>query len=1076
MTYKLHAISAKALIPENDYVSELIRYLKPTFSPIVLDVEAKARRYIQKLRESKASSVESFMHQYSLTTAEGVAIICLAEALLRIPDSETAKDLIDDKIRDKQWKDYIGKSDSLLINASTWGFVITGKLMDLRDSDMKISRIISRVGEAAVLASIKTAIKMLSNEFIISNDIDGAVQRAKKYKEEGYGVSYDILGESSRNVEQVERYYKKYLHAIDLIAKDSSSDKDIHRRTNLSVKLSALHPRVELMQHDRLDKELMPKLVEIVGRCRSANITISFDAEEAFRQDIYLDIVESVFSRFNEYDGVGFVVQAYSKRAFPIIDYICDLTRSFSKKIPVRLVKGAYWDGEIKSAQEQGLEGYPVFTHKVFTDISYLACAAKMIANQDKIYAQFATHNAYTTAAVQAIGKDVKFEFQKLHGMGNTLHNQIMQDGYYCRIYSPVGEYKDLLAYLMRRMLENSARTSFLHMIHQDDINIDELVKNPIEEAEHILKLSKEMVDKGGDACVTVDDDDAHAIMFLPNPANIFQSGRKNSRGYEIGIESQYTEIQQGMERYRDRRYDSYTIIHELERDHHDLESVIIVKPSDGNETIGTWHKASHLDISEAIEAADIGFASWSKTNVNERADILEKYADILHENRYELYSILINEAGKNIRDSIGEVREAIDLARYYALEARRLMSESITMPCYTGETNKLSFHPKGVFVCISPWNFPLAIFCGQILAALVTGNSVIAKPSENTSLIASMAVKLLHKAGMPGEAIQLLLGSGREMGDTLLSDERVTGVCFTGSTTTAMHINRILAARNAPIATLIAETGGQNAMIVDSSALIEQVSDSVIYSAFGSSGQRCSALRMLYVQKEIYQQTLEMIAGAMNEISIGDTDDFSYDIGPVITGSAASALADHVANMRSKGFKVISHKDAAFTVASNVDSGGVDGDGSAELRERFKKGSFFLPHLIEVTCIGDIGLKENFGPILHIAPFEIDDLDKVVKDINNTGFGLTFGMQSRIQGRIEHVIKGIRAGNIYINRSTIGAQVESQPFGGERNSGTGFKAGGPHYLLRFLSERTVTVNETAVGGNLSLLGSKGLN
>lgn len=1047
MSHKLHAISAKALVPENEYILELINYLKPIITPLSNEIENKARRYIQKLRNLKSSSVESFMHQYSLTTAEGVAIICIAEALLRIPDSETAKDLIEDKIRDKEWTEYIGKSDSFLINASTWGLIITGKLLDLRDSDLKISKIINRLGENVVLASLKAAIKMLSNEFILSTDITGALHRAKKYRKLGYGISYDILGESSRNVAQAEHYYNKYLEAIDILAQDEQKDADLYHRTNLSVKLSALHPRVELAQYERLDKELLPRLFEIVERCKRSNITISFDAEEAFRQDTYLDVVESVYSRFNGYDGIGFVLQAYSKRTFAIIDYICNLTKAYKRKVPVRLVKGAYWDSEIKLSQEQGLEGYPVFTHKVFTDISYLACATKMIENHDKIYAQFATHNAYTIAAIQEISKGVEFEFQKLHGMGNNLHSQLIAEGHRCRIYSPIGEYNDLLAYLMRRILENNANTSFLHQIHQEEVQIDSLVINPIKLAEKILRADKNISsDQSENQSYSFDK------SFIPSPANIFPSGRKNSIGYEIGIENYYITIQEGVGRYRDKQYEASSVIRGVEGDHHEMET-IVVKPHNHNDKLGVWYKASQDDIAAAIEAAHNGFRSWAETEVELRANILERYADLLQENRYELYSLLINEAGKNIRDCIGEVREAIDFARYYALEGRKLMTRATRMPSYTGETNWLSLHPKGIFVCISPWNFPLAIFCGQILAALVTGNSVIAKPSENTSLIASFAIKLLYKAGLPTEALQLLLGSGRDIGNNIMADERITGLCFTGSTTTAMHINRVLANRNAPIATIIAETGGQNAMIIDSSALTEQVSDSAVYSAFGSAGQRCSALRVLYVQKEVYQRTLDMIKGSMNELAIGDTNDFSNDIGPVISLQAANNLRAHVNEMRERGFNVIEHKGA----------------------QNYSKGednSFFYPHIIEVNSINDID-KENFGPIMHIAPFTLDNLDKVIGDINNTGFGLTFGVQSRLHSRIEHVVKKIQAGNIYVNRSIIAAQVESQPFGGEHNSGTGFKAGGPHYLLKFLTERTVTINDTAVGGNLDLLGGK---
>jgi RHH-type transcriptional regulator, proline utilization regulon repressor / proline dehydrogenase / delta 1-pyrroline-5-carboxylate dehydrogenase len=1021
---QLDVISKKAFISEKEHVQDLINNLKISYSQFA-KIKRDALTYTNAIRDTKGSGIESFIQEYSLSNEEGVAIMCLAESLLRIPDKKTAKELVEDKLKSKNWKQHFGKSDSLFVNASTWGLMLTGKVINFADSSNVISKLINKMGEPVILASLKKAIMLISNEFIMGSSMPSALKTAKAYVKKGYRISFDILGESSRTEKQAQFYYDAYIKAISDIAKMDNSG-DLYDQTNLSVKLTALHPKVMLRKEARVMEELMPRLVEITKLCRDANITISFDAEESYRQDIYLKILTSLISHkeFKDYNGIGFVIQGYQKRAFDIIDYIADLGRSLGKRIPVRLVKGAYWDTEIKHAQEQGLPEYPVFTRKEFTDTSYLACAQKIINNIDVIYPQFATHNAYTIAAIKEIAGRNKFEFQKLQGMGNSLHDKVIADGNKCRIYAPVGKYEDLLAYLMRRLLENGANTSFVNLVGNPDMTTEDLVANPVDKAKKLLEVP----------------------LKISLPSDIYGAERKNSEGMEAGMKSHYEAIVKEIEKFTKNTYEAISIIDGKQKVEKGSESKSVASPTDNSIAIGTIHKASEKQLLQALEVADSYSEEWVDKTASERAKFVSKVGDVLHENRFELYSLLMKEAGKNIDDAISEVREAIDFARYYAAQALKL-SEPITMPGYTGESNHLSLHGRGTFLCISPWNFPLAIFAGQILAALASGNTVIAKAAENTSLIATFATKLIHKAGVPAKALQLVIAGGRQISETLIKDNRIKGVCFTGSTDTAQAINRTLAARNTAIAPLIAETGGQNAMIVDSSALLEQAADSIINSAFGSVGQRCSALRVVYIQEEIHGALVELLIGAMNELKIGNTQDLSYDLGPVISQEAKAELKAHIDEM----------KDNVIAIHNSAKS------------KDLKAGSFFVPHILKLNNINELK-KENFGPILHVISYKSKDLDKVIDEINSTGFGLTFGVQSRIEERINYIASRIKAGNIYANRTMIGAQVGTHPFGGENNSGTGFKAGGPHYLLRFMTERTTTINTTAIGGNIELL------
>lgn len=997
------------------------------------NISVSALEYVKKIRASKRSGIEAFIQQYSLSTEEGIAIMCLAEALLRIPDKKTANLLLQEKLKDKNWGEYLGKSDSFFVNASTWGLLISGKILKINNYGSILKNTFARLSSPTLLAATEMAIKVISNEFILGETLPSAIKNAKKYFKKGYRVSFDILGESSRTQTQADYYYNAYIKALDEISIFAAKSDNLFEGPNLSVKLTALHPKVTLRQEKRLVEELLPKLITIVEKCQKLSVSISFDAEEAFRQDIYLIILEKLHRHptLKKFNGIGFVIQGYQKRTFNTIDFIIDLARDLGKIIPVRLVKGAYWDSEIKFAQENGLEGYPVFTRKEFTDVSYLACAQKILANSDVIFPQFATHNAYTIASIKEMAGHKNFEFQKLQGMGDVLHDIILKEGYKSRIYAPVGKYDDLLAYLMRRLLENGANTSFINLVGNKSISERDLVNNQIESAKNLL-------DKP---------------LKISIPKDIYSSYndssyRDNSLGYDLGYQRCFKEHKSEIEKFKTKSYEAHSIINGKKVGSLDKKEVF--NPANHSQKIGVIHKANALQIKQALDIAHNSFDSWANTEVSIRTKKLRKIAELMQKNRYELYHLLITEAGKNIEDAIAEVREAIDFAYYYAHMAEKLCKNPILMPSYTGESNELSLHPKGVFVCISPWNFPLAIFCGQILAALAAGNTVIAKSAENTSLVAHFAASLMFEAGIPASALQFTIVSGKILSETIISDDRVKGVCFTGSNKVALGLNRLLASRNTGPASFIAETGGQNAMIIDSSALLEQATDSIVTSAFVSAGQRCSALRVAYVQEEIFDKLYDLICGAMNELKVGIPSDFSVDIGPVISEGSKKELQDHIDWLQNNKFKILAkHKSHAEFASAH--------------------GSFFVPHIAQINNISDLK-SENFGPILHLISFKSEDLDKVIDEINNTGFGLTFGLQTRIESRVDYVASKIKAGNFYANRTMTGAHVGTHPFGGEGNSGTGFKAGGPHYLLKFLNERVKTVNLTAIGGNIQLL------
>lgn len=1004
----LETIAKRAFEDEQKVVKELLDKSQ-IFQERKDAIFNRAKRYVEQIREDNDSlSVESFLKQYSLNTYEGVAIMCLAEALLRIPDAESADELIRDKLEKGDWKKHFSKDAGLLLNSSTYGLMLSGKILSLskNNDELKtaLSRVAGRITEPVIRESLKKGMEILGKKFVIGTDINKALDKAKKVSKKGYIFSFDMLGEGARTINQAEKFCNSYLNGIQEISEFYKKDSaKLFQRQNISVKLSALHPRYELAHADRVMKELVPNLKNIAEAAMKGGIWMAIDAEETYRLELSLMLFEELLkdSRFEDYNGIGFVVQAYGKRALYVINYLKALAKKYNKVIPVRLVKGAYWDSEIKNAQMAGIENYPVFTRKSHTDLSYLVCAKEMLDNLDCFYPQFATHNALTVASILEISDKVtdktKFEFQRLFGMGDAFYDHMVEE-IPVRIYAPVGTYQELLPYLIRRILENGSNNSFVSLVVDEDEPIGELLTSPIE------KIVKQ----------------AYTSRKLPLPSEIYMPERENSFGYELGNLHHKNLMEFYLVNDKSKKIEVRSII-------------------DGKEIV-----AKEEDCDKAVGVAYNYFPNWNDVHVSDRAEMLEDYADILWDERAELLNILVYEAKKKPKDAVAELREAIDFLRYYAVEAKKIVNGE-RLPGYTGERSVLNHKGKGVFACISPWNFPLAIFLGQISAALVTGNCVIAKPSEQTVKIAYKAIQLAHQAGIPKQALQLLIGKGSVFGKRLTENNKLAGVAFTGSTDTAWRINRSLASRDSTIATLIAETGGQNVMIVDSTALLEKAVDDVVESAFGSAGQRCSACRVVYIQDDVADELIEILKGAIEQIKVGLPQDLASDVPPVIDEKAQSGLNTHIEEMKKKG-KLISQAKIPSV-----------------------KETFVAPSAFEIDSI-KILEKENFGPILHVIRFKRENIDEVIKDINATGYALTFGIQSRIYDFINYVCTNVNAGNIYINRSIIGAVVGTHPFGGNNLSGTGPKAGGPNYLQRFLNEVVVTDNVAAIGGNLELI------
>ena len=978
--------------------------------------------------------IHALIHQYDLSTDEGISLMCLAEALLRIPDKATADKLISDKISTVEWKEHLSKDHSFFINATTWSLLLTGKIyapaLDTNKSLWSaLKRVYSRLGASMIRPIIMKLMKTLGDQFVLGQNIADALKKSQEATVKGYRFSYDMLGEAARTVQDAKHYFDLYQEAIRGIGQIASSD-DPFKNPGISIKLSALHPRYEYTKHALVQKEILPLLITLAQEAKKYHLGLTIDAEEADRLDLSLDLFAALYSHpaFADFEGLGLAVQAYQKRASFVIDYLITLARQYKKRIMVRLVKGAYWDTEIKLSQVHGLNDYPVFTRKSGTDVSYLACAKKLLSHTEHFYCQFGTHNAYSIAAILEMVKahphsERYFEFQCLHGMGRPLYDEVMastQHRFPCRIYAPVGIHKDLLGYLVRRLLENGANSSFMNRMAHEAYPVEKIVFDPVMHLQSLPSFSHPRI---------------------PKPQHIY-GARLNSMGMDLSNLNELKNLKIQMTTAAELRWRAAPIINGQIKQRQNAKTTY--SPSHFTKALGEVTQAIEQDVNEALDVAAQSH-TWAATSVEVRATILEKAADLLQNNMPRLMVLLSEEGGRCILDCISEVREAIDFCRYYASEARRIFAPQ-ELPGPTGEKNILTLHPRGIIVCISPWNFPAAIFTGQIAAALAAGNSVIAKPAEQTPLIAFQIIQLLHQAGVPADALQLMIGKGSVIGKKLVSDPRVAGVIFTGSTETAKQIEQTLSLRSGPIATFIAETGGQNAMIVDSSVLIEQTVVDIVQSAFNSAGQRCSALRVLFVQKEIATSLLEMLQGYMNELAVGDPTQLTTDIGPVIDESAQEMLKSHFAKL-SKHAKLIAEVPL----------------------QRAQNGFYFAPCAFELQ---DLSLLtgEVFGPILHVIPYEASQLDQVIETIIQTGFGLTLGIASRIEATAEYIINRLPVGNMYVNRNMIGAVVGVQPFGGERLSGTGPKAGGPHYLPRLCVERTVSINTAAVGGNANLI------
>ncbi|MBV9992658.1 MAG: bifunctional proline dehydrogenase/L-glutamate gamma-semialdehyde dehydrogenase PutA [Alphaproteobacteria bacterium] len=1019
------AISDAYLADEDTIAAERIEQAR--FSAAEADATDRlARELVRRIRAEGArrGGVDAFMQEYSLSGPEGVALMCLAEALLRVPDSDTADKLIKDKIGSANWRSHSGKSDSMFVNASTFALMLTGRIVKLDDAakwDLAgvLRKLVARSGEPVIREAVRYAMRVLGKQFVLGRNIQEAQKEARKQEAEGYRYSFDMLGEAAYTAHDARRYTQSYRDALKAIAENHPRDgRPIFERPSISVKLSALHPRYEWIKRERVMTELLPNVAALCEQAKAADLALTIDAEESERLDLMLDFLEALgeVPSLKGWSGLGLAVQGYTKRAIPVLNWLIDLARRQNRRIPVRLVKGAYWDTEIKRGQEQGLRDYPVFTRKLTTDTSYIACARVMLKAGDALYPQFATHNAHTVAAIDVIaGTNRDFEYQRLHGMGDALHEfyRDIRKGAGTRIYAPVGSHEDLLAYLVRRLLENGANTSFVNRLADSDAPLDDIIADPV------ATLSKEASLRN---------------PKIPLPADILP-GRTNSAGFVWADPNVAGPMIAEMEKIVSRPIGK--------------GEVVIRDPSDRRRVVGYIDDATDAEARDALARADKVAVDWDKAGADARAAILERAADLYEKNQAELMALAVREAGKTLPNALGEVREAVDFLRYYADRARALFSEETALPGPTGESNVMSLHGKGVFACISPWNFPLAIFTGQIAGALAAGNCVLAKPAEQTPLIAAAALRMMHEAGVPKDVLHLLPGDGPRIGNALFSDPRLSGVAFTGSTEAATAINRALAGRSGPIATLIAETGGQNAMIVDSTALPEQVARDVLASAFDSAGQRCSALRVLFVQDDVADKMIEIILGAMDELTLGDPMKLSTDIGPVIDEAALDMLQAHAARMT---------KDARLLR-------------KLELGPDCANGVFFAPHAFELKSLDQLQ-REVFGPVLHVIRYGANDLGKVCDGINATGYGLTLGIHSRIEDTAKFVRERIRAGNIYVNRNQIGAVVGVQPFGGEGLSGTGPKAGGPHYLLRFALERSYTVNTTAAGGNAALMSS----
>lgn len=992
------------------------------------DYRGLAEQLVQTTRAAQQTNLlQAFLTEFSLSTEEGLVLMSLAEALLRIPDHDTQNRLIEDKLSGKDWTHHLGHSPSRLVNASAWGLLITGSLVDSAHhtdqahAEHFFSPLLHRLGAPLIRQALQQAVKLLGEYFI-----GGEVLRdALDWADTNHALcSFDMLGEGAITADDAEAYLHRYQTALNELTQYRNSDSVDH---GLSIKLSALHPRYEPIQRERVLKDLTPKVLDLVRRARESQIPVTIDAEEAHRMMLSLEIFETVFgdAELRGWNGFGLALQAYQKRALPTLKWLAGLARTQHKRIPVRLVKGAYWDTEIKRAQQLGLEGYPVFTHKWATDLSYLACAQFLLQNPDTFYPQFATHNALTIAAIDRMApSDAEFEFQRLYGMGEDLYQGVAQTlptERPCRVYVPVGKHQELLPYLVRRMLENGANTSFVHQLGNPQIDQDALLRDPLDRARR---------------------SDFQPHPNIPLPTNIFQP-RKNSRGINTDNAWTLEQVSAGL-LAKPRQYLAKPIVlgHILEGKPYD-----VINPADPKDIVGQCHSATAVLASQALSAAHQAHVQWNETGVERRAACLIELAEHLESQMPELIQLCIREGGRCYRDALAEVREAIDFCRYYADQAIHRMACPQEHRGVAGEKNLGLWRGRGIFICISPWNFPLAIFTGQIAAALVTGNCVIAKPASATPLIAAQVIQLFHQSGVPANVLQFLPGCGAALSETLLTDARVAGVAFTGSIETARHIQRTLASRDAPIASLIAETGGQNVMIADSSALSEQLIQDVIRSAFNSAGQRCSALRVLCLPHDVADSIIERLIKAMREQRMGDPARLSTDIGPLINRSAKTDIDKYINKMTNIN-KVV------YQINLPPDCVNLP---------------FLPPTLCTIDELSEL-THEVFGPVLHLLRYHPQQLDALLDSVNAMSYGLTLGIHSRIESLIEYIQQRVRVGNVYVNRDMIGAVVESQPFGGIGLSGTGSKAGGADYLKQFAYPVSVSNNTAALGGDARLI------
>jgi len=1031
----LHALRAVKFESEDETVKKLLDDVELT-DVALTRIETQAALLVETFRATPKlkSLLDAFLQEYGLSNNEGIALMCLAEALLRVPDADTRDDLIADKIAPGDWEKHLGAGSTLLVNASTWGLLMTGKVIKKSEGWMRtpknvIGRLTTQMGEPVIRSAVGRAMKILGGEFVLGETIKSAISRGRKAFGKSQIYSFDMLGEGARTDADALRYLESYSKAITATS-DMGEEGFVTGRSGVSVKLSAIFPRYDFSHREDVLDVVVTRLLRLAQEAQKHNVKLTVDAEEADRLELSLEVFEAVARRLDlsEWAGFGLAIQAYGKRARHVIAWVADLGRDLKCRFMIRLVKGAYWDAEIKHAQELGLPDFPVFTRKPTTDLSYLVCAQDMLQNTDVIFCQFATHNAHTISAVMELsaGDMSKFEFQRLHGMGEGIY-EVARDIYpmfpLVRIYAPVGGHKDLLAYLVRRLLENGANSSFVNRFMDAKVPPREIVRDPVALTRNLTEIAHPKIRK---------------------PADLFGTSRVNSNGLDLTSPDSLSKLSTALEGVYKETF-SVQSVSGLSDIHSDIKTSVL-NPADVTDVLGTVSYADPLKLDEVFQAAKTAQFEWNASGGVARGAILKKAADSLEVNRLRLMAILTREAGKTHDDALAEVREAIDFLRYYAAQAETEFETSVSLPGPTGEANSVSLHGRGVFVCISPWNFPLAIFLGQVAAALAAGNAVIAKPAEQTSIVAVEATRLLIEAGVPSVILSTILGAG-DVGAALTAHKDVAGVAFTGSTATAKRINLTLAEKDGPIVPMIAETGGQNVMFVDSTALLEQVADDVVSSAFKSAGQRCSALRVLYLQTDISDAALKMIRGAMDAMTLGNPRYLSTDIGPIIDKTAAGHLQAHIEDLKTKGFK--SH--------------------ALELNTHTEAGHFVAPHMFEINAISDL-TKENFGPILHVVRYKADDLDATLNAAFSTGFGLTLGVHTRMDRRWQEIFRRAPVGNTYVNRNMTGAVVGSQPFGGQGLSGTGFKAGGPRYMYRFATEKTLSVNTMASGGNTELL------